>query len=1089
MAGNYCVYSSNQMEILFTLLKNSLFSDSRPFTRRLLVVPSPIMRSWILTNLAEDPDLSIAMGLEMTYINRVISELTSLFPKGHAARVVPSSLEMSLAVELELKKMVEEEKWPELSRFLRLDRQMKADRRRTRLSCDLAQLFLQYGVYAGEMLKEWKAGPGDWQADLFCRLFQSRPEWTTPHEQIAPLLDESPKRKDWQVHLFGLNFLSSLHNRFFKAVSKTLPVHLYLLSPCEHYWGDLSSNHELNLMRKEWRKKGITEERQIELEHYFQDRHVLLANLGKLGRKMWLQIDEACEDGGALHRPSENDTLLSRLQNDMLQLRTTPEKVEVAETESIQLHVAPSRPREVEILYHNLLNLVDKHGYRPSDIIVMAPDITPYVPFIKAVFNHGQPPLDFQIYDLKISSQNTVIQAFLSLIQLSKSRWDVISLMQFMQLEPVMRRQGFSQNDIQQIEQWVTETRIRWGSDPDHRNECLESSSDIDRTKGTWDYGLRRLLLGLIADSENSALPYESIEMSKARLLGKLLDLIHSLKTDLKHLSDGSEKPIEDWALFLNCLYQGYFAIDPQNEQQVRDEEHLLSIFRRFENTSAFKGSETFSWTSIEGQLEQAFSEQSMNFQESHVEGVKFCSMLPMRAIPARVVVLMGLEESAFPKKDLISPLNQMVRHSDADYMPASKDFDRYLFLEALLSARDYLILSYAHVSSETKPSLMIKELMSTLNHTISFRDQKISECCTTVHPFSSYDPRYFQDGGSLKSFSQRDYRVAASKLSEKQTDRHFVSQLFTINPKPRSDDEEMIRISLNRVFGCAKNPLKNYFNETLGITIVDDEPLSAEDAFLMNGLDRYRLKSESLTQPMDRVIEKGDEKGWWPPGLFKDVFLKDFQEEIFALKQFLESLGLRENDIWNVEFREHCPAPEKLEAGLLQVPPIRLQKALLTGLLEYVTPKGLCCFNKEAASDLFSLWPKICVLNVLSKEWEVKPQLLLLKEKKILPCPLDEPEKWLTRYVDYVLECEKSPSPLFPEWILDILNEQDLAQAINKEMQNQFQRSYNRYLEWCLRNQPVDEMDAQISAKWKKKFETIMPLEHELFSKLKIKR
>jgi len=1076
------------MEILFALLKNSLFTGSRPFTRRLLVVPSPIMRSWILLNLAQDPELAIAMGLEMTYINQVIGDLTTLFPKAEPSKEsCPSSLEMALAIELELVKMMEEGQWPELTRFLRSDSRVKGARRRMQLSCDLAQLFLQYGVYGGQMLNEWKSPQTDWQATLFCRIFQSRPNWTTPSGQIIPLLSQSPEPKDWQVHLFGLNFLSSLHHQFFKAVSKTIPVHLYLLSPCEHYWGDLATNHELSLKRKEWRKKGITEEQQVDLEHYFQDRHVLLANLGKLGRKMWLQIDEACVDNHAIHRPSENKTILGSLQNDLLELRTVPEKVEVAETDSIQLHVAPSRPREVEILYHNLLHLIDQHQYRLSDIIVMAPDITPYVPFIKAVFQHGETSLDFQIYDLKMSSQNSVIQAFQSLIELSKSRWDVISLMQFMQLEPVMRRHGFSQNDIQQIEQWVTDTRIRWGSDLKHRNECLEASLQHHESRGTWDYGLNRLLLGLIADTEQSSLPYDAIEMSKAPLLGKLLDIIRSLKSDLKILSDGSLRPIEDWALFLHCLYQGYFSIDTQNDEQVREEEHLRTIFRRFENKGAFRQSDVFSWTSIEGQLQQAFSEQSMNFQESHVDGVKFCSMLPMRAIPAQVVVLMGLEEGVFPKKEVPSPLNQMANHPKTDYVPTAKDFDRYLFLEALLSARDYLILSYAKISSETKPSLLIKELMSTLNHCFTFQEKQISDCCTTVHPFSSYDNRYFQKESCIRSYSQRDYQVAFAKSCAKKPKQHFMSQLFEVQPKPQNEKDEIAHISLSRLFGCAKNPLKVYFNESLGMTIPDDESLSGEDTFLMNGLDRYRLKTESLTKPLENVIEEGDVKGWWPSGLFKEISLTEFQEEIISIKEYMRSLGLQEDDIWSIEFQEHCLSAEKVEENRWHVPPIRLEKALLTGLLDFVTPMGLCCFNKESASDLFSLWPKICVLNTISQQCGVLPQLLLLKERKILPCSLEQPKLWITRYVDYVLECEKSPSPLLPEWILDILNEQKLETTINKELQNQFKHSYNRYLLWCLRNQPIDEMRSHIAEKWKDKFESLVPLDHELFSKLKL--
>ena len=63
--------------------------------------------------------------------------------------------------------------------------------------------------------------------------------------------------------------------------------------------------------------------------------------------------------------------------------------------------------------------------------------------------------------------------------------------------------------------------------------------------------------------------------------------------------------------------------------------------------------------------------------------GVTFCSLLPMRAIPFKVICLLGMDDGAFPRPtfpvsfDLISknprPGDRSTRHDD-----------RYLFLEAI---------------------------------------------------------------------------------------------------------------------------------------------------------------------------------------------------------------------------------------------------------------------------------------------------------------------------------------------------------------------------------------------------------------------
>ena len=59
-------YFSNRVEKLFDALKHQLFSnETTPFTKRYVIVPSPAMKHWLMTAMAEDPDLGIAAGVTM----------------------------------------------------------------------------------------------------------------------------------------------------------------------------------------------------------------------------------------------------------------------------------------------------------------------------------------------------------------------------------------------------------------------------------------------------------------------------------------------------------------------------------------------------------------------------------------------------------------------------------------------------------------------------------------------------------------------------------------------------------------------------------------------------------------------------------------------------------------------------------------------------------------------------------------------------------------------------------------------------------------------------------------------------------------
>ncbi len=89
-------------------------------------------------------------------------------------------------------------------------------------------------------------------------------------------------------------------------------------------------------------------------------------------------------------------------------------------------------------------------------------------------------------------------------------------------------------------------------------------------------------------------------------------------------------------------------------------------------------------------------------------------SLLPMRAIPFRVVFVLGLGEGEFPARPDTDPLDlRRARRQPGDVTAAERD--RYLFLETLLAARDALVLSWVARDAATgegrEPSAVISEL------------------------------------------------------------------------------------------------------------------------------------------------------------------------------------------------------------------------------------------------------------------------------------------------------------------------------------------------------------------------------------------
>ena len=88
-------------------------------------------------------------------------------------------------------------------------------------------------------------------------------------------------------------------------------------------------------------------------------------------------------------------------------------------------------------------------------------------------------------------------------------------------------------------------------------------------------------------------------------------------------------------------------------------------------------------------------SEYSLSGGKQHFlrDKITFCSLVPLRAIPAKVIAVLGLNDGEFPKKHTPKSFDLLKEIQRND--PNSANEGRYLFLEALMAAKEHLILSY----------------------------------------------------------------------------------------------------------------------------------------------------------------------------------------------------------------------------------------------------------------------------------------------------------------------------------------------------------------------------------------------------------
>lgn len=1088
-------YYSNRMEILLSELKTSLFANSSPLAKRFIIVPSQAMKSWISIQLAKDPNIGIAAGIEVSFVEPSIRKILLATTKQNIEKYYqPNDIELTLAIESKIlnicqhREKYRQAEWLPLIRYIGLKdnskHQRNAIKRISDLAKALADVFINYGIYGKEMVLSWQENSQiGWQELLWLEMEQFFYPWAYPAKTLSNIkINQDLDPKMVQIHLFGLSYLPPLYLQFLDSLSKHLPIRFYQLSPCQKYWGDALTSKESHSIIKYWKKKNASISTQQSLENFLQDSNPILSNFGKLGREMATVMEEFAQnkiENYALpkticHLPEYEElvtneliqeetqnppTLLDHIQADITLLRNPDASDPILfqfYDQSIQIHAAPKKYREVQVIYNAVLQILDRHSQSnepiyPGDILVMAPNINDYLTIINSVFNNPESPLDIQLVEQRSPIEHEIVRGFLHLLKLAKGRWQASTLFQLLEYSSFRKKAMIDAEDLQTIHKWIQETKILWGTDATHRNDLLKREYPNQRmadasSKGTWEDGFGQLIDSLIlkenANLDNPFNPSGNIEFSQSSLLNNLQSLINSLKTDCKPFTSLETLTLNEWSEYLLCILEAYFS--PYDEIGSNDSYNLLSDCIEKLKTSFTKLKDTrFTFESIFPLIENLLHKESSTHKENNNNAIKFSSLLPMRTVPAKVVVLMGLSDGIFPRKCPPMSWNLLLNNPRTDYFPDTVDFDRYLFLETILSARRYLVLSYisqeAGNTKELEPSLIVKELLKYLDTGYRIGNETITKACVFKHPLDSFDAQYFSDNARLKNYSLHDYKAAmAHYLNNKKPPHSFIEsyKLGTQIPK-----DNIHHINIKSLASFAKNPIKAFLNSQQIYIERDFAKNIQDDADLfLSELNSWILTRDAVTNDLDNVLSKAEKSGMLPQGSFKDVCKDKIIVAVNNLQNHLESLNLKNDEILPLIFNEKYLAFSR-ESDRWVSPPLSIHsetfgQITIVGSIDLVTPQGIMFLVKDELKRSIELWPTILVYACLIKEHHhhLEPKALFLKGSQctIKTIDFNQPHDLLKRFVEYYLSFQQLPSPLSPEKVHQLLTKKMLEKQVS---------------------------------------------------------
>ncbi|WKE66224.1 exodeoxyribonuclease V subunit gamma [Gallaecimonas kandeliae] len=911
------VIHANKLEDLRDLLLQFLKANPLPvLENETFLVQSNGMAQWLKLALAHDEGLGVCAAVDMQMPGRFLWQAYRAVLGADA--VPPSSAYDKPRLRWRLLRLLPgllaDPDFAPLRRFLAEDDDC---RKRWQLAEKLADLFDQYQVYRADWLNAWARGedvilgargqarPLDadqrWQAKLWRTLEADLPAQLRSTSRAGlhqgfldacAALTERPAALPRRVLVFGISSLPKQVLEMLSAISRHCQVLLLVNNPCRHYWGDIIDGRELLRIerRRHQDKPGLPMG-----EALHSQTNPLLASWGKQGRDyigLLYQYDEpeSYQDNFQkidLFDDYQGRHLLAQLQQDILDLEPLPvaPRSLADDDRSLQFHVAHSRQRELEVLHDQLLALFEAYQargepLRPRDVIVMVPDIAQYAPHVEAVFGQldRRDPrfIPYTLSDRTERSFNPMLLALEKLMELPRWRFGVSEILDLLDVPAVRARFDLAESQLPLLRQWVEGAGVRWGLSGEQRAALALPAWE----ENGWLFGLKRMLLGYaVGDSAPLAgiEPYDEVAGLDAALVGSLSDLLAVLQRHWQALAEPA--PVADWCQRLKALLADCFV--PQSDQDRHTHARLLELLEDWQADCDQAGLTEALPLNVVREAWLAGLDDSGLSQRFLAGAVNFATLMPMRAIPFKVVCLLGLNDGDYPRSQ--QPVDFDLMHLPGQYRPGDRsrrEDDRYLFLEALLSARDCLYLSWLGRSeqdnTERPPSVLLGQLRDHVQAGWQHPEGVLARL-TQEHPLQPFSRRYFDGSGPFTYAAEwrAQLEAQAAEGQERLAAQALTTQALT---EP---------LTLKALGAFLRQPVRLFFNERLKIWFEDmDQGHGDEEPFALDGLARYQLMDELLAEALDAgqeaigtTLARQRRRGQLPAAAFAELAMEALAE------------------------------------------------------------------------------------------------------------------------------------------------------------------------------------------------------------------
>ncbi len=646
-------------------------------------------------------------------------------------------------------------------------------------------------------------------------------------------------------------------------------IHLFAMAPSRDYWADLPIKSKAKGRAKSHLPAHMADPASCEPAP-----GGLLWAFGRASQDLQRQLADtlmAVGDGGAdLDSAEPPDSLLGRLQTSCRTAAHLPPEALcplAANDASLTVHATHTLLRELEVCRDRILQAFQElEGLRHEEILILLANPREQAPLIEAALGGGsEARLPFRL----VGGGGLVLSPFAaSLLQVLECLQGRLTLNEVQELlENPLIADRFDLNEADgdgpTLVEWLKDAQFRWGLTPEHRRLYQE----VPEPRWNLFWALRRLGLGglvaegrrdtvLAASGDTSAtVPLERTNGLGLALLARLARFATQISEARNLWCSAGPRCIADWNQALGTIVRECLSTRIGNAAAHAAALHrdiLEPLSRAAHPTLPL---ETSAYLRLLAEKLPALSDSGSRGSG----GITVADLRHYAGVPARVVVVAGLDDGIFPRSE-DRPAWHPLALKPATGDPSARDSDRHCLLLAILACQERLILSYRGHSDEDgkerPPSTALSDLLEAANQTTptglsvpTSTAPSARDALTFHHPLNGFSAQAFRSDPPPSARGQRTSDHAAAVALRDRLG-------FPPYPGPWSEPALPAEMGWNPSLADVRTVLdqpQRLYASRLGLQLPEEvETARGEDLIDPDGLERWELRDRLLTARLE---------------------------------------------------------------------------------------------------------------------------------------------------------------------------------------------------------------------------------------------